>query len=215
MADTVPWLSLPDAVWLRILHPPKLWQDLEDSYAVHRDHEAWLAHHGLLASLMATCRRLRDLVLSPAAAQLWTDVCIGRVVPSLERSKWPQLRAYVERHAHRARHLSVFDDLCETHNGNEQHAHAVVASAKNLRRIELFDLRVVASANVLTCALAHSNARLEAAGLYRCSAGPQLPSSVQELCISQPAFNNSGWDWLQQQAELQGEPALVSWILHG
>ena len=213
MAHGPAWLSLPDSVWLRILAPPQLWEHRDCRETVAQDRKAWLAHYGLLAAVTATSRRLRELILSPSAAHLWADICIGCPTAGLDASRVPGLQAHIERNAHRALCLSVFSgDVWER-------LHKVVAAATGLTRLELFGVSHSGVLDDVTCALAESGAQLQAAGLHDCILGPQLPPSVTELCLTRPTFRDAnGWGWYQHRQEQdnpQSTPALVSWILHG
>ena len=206
------WLALPDVLLVKTIAAlqPELW-DVDERRAIQHDQDLWLAWYRLLATLQATCRTLRDLVRSPAAEGLWTELCLGSL-PQLGVQE-TQLRAYIEGNASRASRVSMFGDQLPP-----EHVCRALAACTRLCSLHVYDVHSSAYVDDITATLVRSGAQPTEAGVHRCALGAQLPHSVTELRLS-PRWHvqndaDEGWGWYMHGLAIEGTPALAGWVLH-
>ena len=174
------WTGLPAALWVSILdcHRPRYSDDYYYPPSFLQQHTpAWLLHYRTLASASATCRSLHSLLHSPAAACLWEPLCLAPAYPQLPASKLPNLKRYIEAHAHRANTLYVAGGVCV------DHLRLAVSRASALSILYTSQVCNPAEVDQLGSAVAASGTAIKWAILHDAPVAAFVPASVTDLDI--------------------------------
>ena len=189
-----PWTQLPSDLWVRIL------ASTAPAYMTAMDvfeQDAWLGHYQLLASVMATCRCLRD-VATRDDSQVWRTLLL---VPSyqdsegraLSASRQRQLYSFLQRHSHRAVDVLVAGGV------EASVVQSVVSRASGMLTLSVHGITTPEELDELTFAVAGAAAEPYELRIFECVGAPALPSAVWELHLDLDAAPElSQWGYFAQ-----------------